>query len=236
MWHLLRQLGAREAFSLSVFGRGGKVWLGIAGIMMSGMWVANGLSQDLPLGVVMAGAWQGAELAIWRSASGRLSAWNDRCPHRGMRLSHGFVRGETLSCIYHGWTYGSDGACGKIPAHPAMVPPAAIKAEVYQCVEVGGVIWVAPVGAELALPDLSGLVAVRSITVQAGVAEIARTLPGFVCEGAVWRGQIGGAAVALVLQDRGAAVTLHALGVGDRVTVSRWLDGLRRLVEEGALA
>ena len=203
---------------------------------MSGMWVANGLSQDLPLGVVMAGAWQGAELAIWRSASGRLSAWNDRCPHRGMRLSHGFVRGETLSCIYHGWTYGTDGACSKIPAHPAMVPPAAIKAELYQCVEADGVIWVAPEGVTEALPDLGGLVAVRSITVRADVAALARGLPGFVCEGAVWRGQVDGAAVALVLQDRGAAVTLHALAAGDRVMVSRWLDGLRRLVEEGALA
>ncbi|MDZ4394543.1 Rieske 2Fe-2S domain-containing protein [Cypionkella sp.] len=236
MRHLLWWFCGGTAFSLSVFAQGGKVRLGIAGIMMSGMWVANGLSQDLPLGVVMAGAWQGAELAIWRSASGRLSAWNDRCPHRGMRLSHGFVRGETLSCIYHGWTYDSDGACSKIPAHPAMVPPAAIKADVYQCVEADGVIWVAPVGAEVALPDLSGLAAVRSITVQAGVAEIARTLPGFVCEGAVWRGQVEGGAVVLVLQDRGAAVTVHALSAGDRVVVSRWLDGLRRLVEEGALA
>ncbi len=203
---------------------------------MSGMWVANGLSQDLPLGVVMAGAWQGAELAIWRAGSGRLSAWNDRCPHRGMRLSHGFVRGETLSCIYHGWTYGSDGACSKIPAHPAMVPPAAIKAEVYACVEADGVIWVAPAGTAEALPDLGALAAVRSVTVQADVAALARGLPGFVRDGAVWRGQVEGAAVALVVQDRGAAVTLHALGAGDRVSVSRWLDGLRRLVEEGALA
>lgn len=200
------------------------------------MWVANGLSQDLPAGVVMAGAWQGAELAIWRAASGRLSAWNDRCPHRGMRLSHGFVRGETLSCIYHGWTYGSDGGCHKIPAHPAMVPPAAIKAEAYQCVEVDGVIWVAPVGVDMALPDLGGLAAARSVTVQTGLAEIAHALPGFVGEGAVWRGQVDGAAVALVVQDRDASVRLHALGAGNRVALSRWLDSVVRLAEEGALA
>ncbi|MGO7418409.1 Rieske 2Fe-2S domain-containing protein, partial [Rhizobium ruizarguesonis] len=40
-------------------------------------------------------------IALWSSASGRISASADRCPHRGMSLSHGFVRGETLSCIYH---------------------------------------------------------------------------------------------------------------------------------------
>ncbi len=200
------------------------------------MWVANGLSQDLPAGVVMAGAWQGAELAIWRSAAGRLSAWGDRCPHRGMRLSHGFVRGETLSCIYHGWTYGSDGACRKIPAHPAMAPPAAIKAEVYQCVEADGVIWVAPAGTDAALPDLGGLAAVRSVALQADRAALAAALPGFVAQRDILRGQVAGAAVALALQDRATGLGLHLLGVGDPVALSRWLDGVVRLAEEGALA
>ena len=205
---------------------------------MAGSWVANGLSQDLPPGVVMAGAWQGAELAIWRAGSGRLSAWNDRCPHRGMRLSHGFVRGEMLSCIYHGWTYGADGACNKIPAHPAMVPPAAIKAEVYQCVEAGGVIWVASAGTTDAVPDLGGLLAVRSVTVRADRAALAQTLPGFSTQGDVWRGDAAGGAVVLALQDRAEGLGLHMLcGVAtDQVAVSRWLDGLRRMVEEGALA
>lgn len=205
---------------------------------MAGRWVANGLSQDLPPGVVMAGAWQGAELAIWRAGSGRLSAWNDRCPHRGMRLSHGFVRGETLSCIYHGWTYGADGACRKIPAHPAMEPPAAIKAEAYACVEAGGVIWVGPAGTAEAVPELDGLLAVRSVRLKADRAALARALPGFATQGDVWRGDAAGGAVVLVLQDRAEGLGLHALCdvAADRVAVSRWLEGLRRLVEEGALA
>src|SRR3989338_6664161 len=104
-------------------------------------WVAVGLSRDLPAGVAMPALWQGRELAVWRSASGKLSAWNDRCPHRGMRLSHGFVRGETLACIYHGWVYGTSGSCIHIPAHPDLVPPATIKAETFLCVEAGGVVW-----------------------------------------------------------------------------------------------
>jgi phenylpropionate dioxygenase-like ring-hydroxylating dioxygenase large terminal subunit len=90
---------------------------------MTSTWTATGLAHDLPKSVVMAGRFQDTELAIWRSATGKLSAWVDRCPHRGMRLSHGFVRGETLSCIYHGWVYGTDGGCKHIPAHPALTPP-----------------------------------------------------------------------------------------------------------------
>ncbi len=53
------------------------------GTDMTTTWIANGLSPDLPRAVVMHGDWQGVELAIWRSATGRLSAWKDRCPHRG---------------------------------------------------------------------------------------------------------------------------------------------------------
>ena len=44
--------------------------------------------------------------------------WEDRCPHRGMRLSMGFVRSDRIACLYHGWQYGTDGHCLYIPAHP----------------------------------------------------------------------------------------------------------------------
>lgn len=204
---------------------------------MTSAWVANGLSQDLPAGVVMAGAWGGQDLAIWRSASGRIAAWKDRCQHRGMRLSHGFVRGETLSCIYHGWVYGTSGACSRIPAHPDLVPPAAIRATAFACAEADGVIWVAPAGTEEALPDLAGFAPVRSLTLDAPVV-----VAGFAGEG-ILRGTVdlGGRPVALclVLQRRASGqTTVHALcdAAGDRVAVSRWLEGLRRQVEEGAAA
>ena len=64
--------------------------------------VAVGLSKDLPNGRVMRAIVGEQDLVVWRSKSGVLSAWDNRCPHRGMRLSHGFVRGEALACVYHG--------------------------------------------------------------------------------------------------------------------------------------
>ena len=65
----------------------------------------------------------GAEYVLWRGASGTPRLWGNRCPHRGMRLSFGLVRGEDLLCIYHGWRYGPSGACAAIPAHPDLDPP-----------------------------------------------------------------------------------------------------------------
>ena len=102
-------------------------------------WIAVGLSADLLPSMAMPGRVTGTDLAIWRAASGQVHIWGDRCPHRGMRLSHGFVRDETLSCIYHGWQYGADGGCNHIPAHPALIPPKSICATTYACAEQDGV-------------------------------------------------------------------------------------------------
>ncbi len=111
-------------------------------------------------------------IALWRSASGRLSASADRCPHRGMRLSHGFVRGEALSCIYHGWSYAQTGHCLRIPAHPGLVPPETIRVATHAVEESGGIIWVSagkPMGGP---PRFEGLAPLRSLTVHADIATI----------------------------------------------------------------
>jgi nitrite reductase/ring-hydroxylating ferredoxin subunit len=132
-----------------------------------GAWTPVALSADLPAGVVIP-AWASAEsIALWRSRSGRLAASTDRCPHRGMRLSHGFVRGEALSCIYHGWSYDRTGKCLRIPAHPGLTPPQTIRAGAFDVEESGGVVWVAigrPVNPP---PRLEGLVPLRSLAADA---------------------------------------------------------------------
>lgn len=105
------------------------------------MFVPIALSKDLPHKRVMRAVVDDQDLVVWRSTSGQLSVWRNRCPHRGMRLSYGFVRGEALACLYHGWHYDKKGQCRYIPAHPELKPPASIRTEVFQVVEQGGLIW-----------------------------------------------------------------------------------------------
>jgi phenylpropionate dioxygenase-like ring-hydroxylating dioxygenase large terminal subunit len=83
----------------------------------------------------------GEDLVLWRNAEG-VHAWKDLCIHRGAQLSLGKVVKECLRCPYHGWTYDSDGACVKIPAHPSQTPPPRAHAVTYACRESGGWIWV----------------------------------------------------------------------------------------------
>jgi phenylpropionate dioxygenase-like ring-hydroxylating dioxygenase large terminal subunit len=105
------------------------------------MWVPIALSRDVPFGVTRAVVIDGEERVAWRAADGAVQVWEDRCPHRGMRLSLGFVRGKTLNCLYHGWTYEADSTCIRIPAHPDLKVPATIKARAFPANEAGGMIW-----------------------------------------------------------------------------------------------
>ncbi|HZO26875.1 MAG TPA: aromatic ring-hydroxylating dioxygenase subunit alpha [Chloroflexota bacterium] len=90
-----------------------------------------------PLGVRLLGE----EVVLWRAGS-TILAWQDLCIHRGTRLSLGRIDGETIECPYHGWTYGADGRCVAIPAHPDQRPPTKAVVRTYRATERYGMIWV----------------------------------------------------------------------------------------------
>ncbi|MGA0614883.1 Rieske 2Fe-2S domain-containing protein [Paracoccus sp. KR1-242] len=197
-------------------------------------WVPAALSADLSIATAMPAKTPLGELAIWRGGSGRVSAFHDRCPHRGMRLSHGFVRGEMLSCIYHGWRYDGTGQCRKIPAHPDLVPPAAVRAGRLACVEQGGLIWVAAEGTETAPPEVGDVLPLRSIAVERPIAEVAAALG---IDGLMGKVSLPGCkeALTLALLDAQGRTVLHALmpeaDAATRIAASRALEALRRGLE-----
>lgn len=57
----------------------------------------------------------GIPLVLFRDSAGKPTALLDRCAHRNVPLSLGRVLGDRLECRYHGWQYGPDGRCAKIP-------------------------------------------------------------------------------------------------------------------------
>lgn len=202
----------------------------------TGCWTPVALSADLPAGTVMPARTPAGSIALWRSDSGRTAASADRCPHRGMRLSHGFVRGEALSCIYHGWSYAQAGNCLRIPAHPGLTPPETIRVATQQVEVSDGIIWIA-VGEPAARPPrFEGLVPLRSLTAHAGVAALeaaagAKAGP----EGLVWPAQ--NSQVRLLLVAQGDDQTLiHVLlddnsSPAQRIAASRAAETLRRAAE-----
>lgn len=139
---------------------------------MTNEWVPLALGKDVPAGTTRAVILEGRELVIWRGADGQAHVWTDRCPHRGMRLSLGFVRDNALNCLYHGWSYAGGGACQRIPAHPDLNVPASIRAGVHAAAEAGGMIWSRSGDQEAALPELPDGTPVCSLTIDADHATI----------------------------------------------------------------
>ena len=104
-------------------------------------WHPLALAHDVAAGTAVGVHLFGRELVVWRDDAGQAHVWEDRCPHRGMRLSFGFVRGERLACLYHGWQYDGAGRCRHIPAHPQLKVPGSITVEHCPSAERLGVIW-----------------------------------------------------------------------------------------------
>jgi nitrite reductase/ring-hydroxylating ferredoxin subunit len=114
----------------------------------------------------------GQEVAIWRDDAGLINAWENRCPHRGVRLSIGINNGTTLQCQYHGFRYATGtGQCTFVPAHPNQKAPNVIRATSYGCTQQYGFVWVnlaqntgAPAAPVIGVDEWTTL---RSIFVQA---------------------------------------------------------------------
>jgi len=120
------------------------------------------------------------ELALWRDDAGRANVWENRCPHRGVRLTIGANLGTELRCQYHGWRFLSvSGQCAVIPANPDLTPSPGLRVKAYPCIERYGLVWTSLGDTAEDIPDLGAVAwqAVRAIFVEAPLAAIAPHLP-----------------------------------------------------------
>jgi hypothetical protein len=153
-----------------------------------------------------------------------------------MRLSHGFVRGEALSCIYHGWSYSLSGACVRIPAHPDLLPPETIRVAVQQIEEAGGILWAAVGQPTTQPPQLDELVPLRSLSVEADVAAIeVATGVKVDSRGLVRLPEFPWIGLLLAPQEKHTLILLmidRDRSPADRVAASRIVESIRRTAEE----
>ncbi|MFK0161647.1 Rieske 2Fe-2S domain-containing protein [Rhizobium sp. NPDC090279] len=141
-------------------------------------WVPVALSASIEAGTSAGAVVDGSEIVVWRDSSGKAHVWEDRCPHRGMRMSFGFVRGDHIACLYHGWQYDNAGQCRYIPAHPALEVPQTIKVPTYLAEEKYGIVWATAAG-EASLPDIDGVTdvtPVRSLYIDRRADDVAAAL------------------------------------------------------------
>ncbi len=78
----------------------------------------------------------------FRDSGGQARVLTDTCVHRGGSLGLGKIQGNAVACPYHGWQFGGDGRCVKIPslaAEPKL--PARAKVDSYPVQEKYGIVF-----------------------------------------------------------------------------------------------
>lgn len=117
-------------------------------------WYVAALSEELgdaPLGRVLLDQ----PMVLFRAPDGTAVALVDKCAHRGAPLSHGVLAHGGVQCPYHGFVFGPDGTCRRIPGLDQV--PRGARVAAWPVAERDGLVWVWPgAAAPLGLiPDLS---------------------------------------------------------------------------------
>lgn len=86
------------------------------GRLLRRFWHPVALSESVEVKAAIPLKIMGEELTLYRGASGDAHLVGGRCAHRRTLLHTGWVDGEEIRCIYHGWQFNGQGACVRRPA------------------------------------------------------------------------------------------------------------------------
>jgi len=149
----------------------------------STQWHPVASEHDLAPRSLFRGQLLGHEIVAWRADDGFVNVWENRCLHRGVRLSIGTNNGSELVCRYHAWRYANRSAgCTYIPAHPADSPARTITNRTFPTRERYGLIWTShdPQGPDPSFPILDGeTLGLRNLPVNAPASLTLDYLAGY---------------------------------------------------------
>ena len=89
------------------------------GRFMRRFWMPVMRAEDLPSGEAKPIRVMSEDFAIYRGESGEAQIIDYRCPHRGAMMHLGWVEGNDIRCVYHGWKFDCTGQCNEQPAEEA---------------------------------------------------------------------------------------------------------------------
>ncbi|MFC5472962.1 Rieske 2Fe-2S domain-containing protein [Paraherbaspirillum soli] len=79
------------------------------------------------------------KVVMYRTSGGKLTALEDRCPHRQVPLSKGRLQDDTIECWYHGMQFDASGKCIHIPSQKVIPERACVRT--YPAAEKYGFVW-----------------------------------------------------------------------------------------------
>ncbi len=112
--------------------------------MLRGLWYYAVPGHRVGRGKMLHRTLLGEPVLIGRDDAGRAFALRDICPHRGIPLSYGRLRGAEVTCCYHGWRFDTAGRCTHIPSliEGQKFEVSRIAVRAYPVHEAQGNIWI----------------------------------------------------------------------------------------------
>lgn len=85
--------------------------------MLLNQWYVVLESTEVKVGKLLGVKRLGKSLVFYRETDGSLVCMEDKCSHRGVKLSIGQLSDNCVTCPFHGFEFNSQGECIKIPAN-----------------------------------------------------------------------------------------------------------------------
>ena len=77
---------------------------------------------------------------LYKGDSGKAVALDNRCCHRGAKLSNGRLEGDSVRCMYHGLKFDATGKCVQIPGQDTVPDKLGVRS--YPVVERDHLVWI----------------------------------------------------------------------------------------------
>ncbi len=111
--------------------------------MLTNLWYVACFENEIEASKPFAARMLGQDFALWRTADGSIACVSNICIHRGGALARGKVNKGQIACPYHGWEFGADGRCTKIPSIGVDAKlPGRARVDAYPVKVRYGMVWV----------------------------------------------------------------------------------------------
>src|SRR5262245_15303620 len=107
---------------------------------LTNCWYVAAWDHELAGGKLLARTILGKPVVLFKGDSGNVVALDDRCAHRGARLSNGRREGDCVRCMYHGLKFDASGKCVQIPGQDNIPPKLGVRS--YPVVARDQLVWI----------------------------------------------------------------------------------------------
>lgn len=107
---------------------------------LTNCWYMAAWDHELIDGKLLARTLLEQPVLLYKGDSGKVVALDDRCCHRGARLSNGRMEGDDIRCMYHGLKFNPEGRCIQIPGQDNI--PKGLGVRSYPVLERQHIVWI----------------------------------------------------------------------------------------------